>query len=217
MSRSYERKTRHTGTHAVPAPQDQWYALHVLSGKERRVVENIDRLIKEEEMGSIIFGTLVPTEKVEDVRNGKKYVIERKLFPGYVYINMGLRRPDNTLDNDAWYRIQAVDGVISFACGRNKEPLPMPKKNVEALFSEIARRQEVARPKVSFNVKDEVMVLDGAFKDQRGVVEEIDPEHGKLRVGVSIFGRSTPVDLDYSQVALVPEDERGQSESPSFS
>lgn len=209
MSRPHDRKPS-TISRQIPEAKDQWYVLHVLSNKERRAVENLTRLFKEdEEMGALSFSApLVPTEKVEDVRNGKKYVIDRKLYPGYVYLNFGLRRADGSLNNDAWYKIQAVDGVISFACGRSKEPIPMSAKDVRDLMAEIERRSGAARPKIAFNVQDEVMVLDGAFQGQRGVIEEVDPERGKLRVGVSIFGRSTPVDLDYTQVQLVPEDER---------
>lgn len=212
MSRPYEQKN--SAVRSTPAGKDQWYALHVLSNKERRSVENLTRLFKEdEEVGALLQSPpLVPTEKIEDVRNGKKYIVERKLYPGYIYLNFELRRPDGSLNNDAWYKIQAVDGIISFACGRSKEPLPMSAKDVADLMAEVERRSGIARPRIAFNVQDEVMVLEGAFQGQRGIIEEVDAERGKLRVGVSIFGRSTPVDLDYAQVQLVPEDERGQEE-----
>ena len=207
MSRPYDRKT---GTaRAIPEAKDQWYVLHVLSNKERRAVENLNRLFKEDEqVGALLQSPpLVPTEKVEDVRNGKKYVVERKLFPGYVYLNFALRRADGSLDNDAWYKIQAVDAVISFACGRNKEPLPMPLKDVQELMAEIERRSGAARPKVAFNVGEEVIVLDGAFQGEHGLVEMVDAEHGRLRVGVTMFGRSNPLDLDYTQVRKLTEDD----------
>ena len=207
MSRPYDRKT---GTaRVIPEAKDQWYVLHVLSNKERRAVENLNRLFKEDEqVGALLQGPpLVPTEKVEDVRNGKKYVVERKLFPGYVYLNFALRRADGTLDNDAWYKIQAVDAVISFACGRNKEPLPMPLKDVQELMAEIERRSGVARPKVAFDVGEEVIVLDGAFQGEHGLVEMVDAEHGRLRVGVTMFGRSNPLDLDYTQVRKLTDDD----------
>ncbi len=212
MSRPYERKS--SRARVTPDAKDQWYALHVLSNKERRAVENLKRLfLEDEEMGALNQSEpLVPTEKVEEVRNGKKYVQERKLYPGYVYLNFALRRPDGTLNNDAWYKIQAVDGVISFACGRGKEPLPMSPKDVRELMSEIARRSEGPRQKIVFNVKDEVVVLDGAFQGEHGIVEEVDAERGRLRVGVTMFGRSNPLDLDYTQVQLVPEEERGKVE-----
>ncbi len=212
MSRPYDQKN--SGLRKTPAGKDQWYVLHVLSNKERRAVEGLQRLFREEEdLAALLHSEpLIPTEKVEDVRNGKKFIVERKLYPGYVYLNFELRRPDGSLNNDAWYKIQGVDGIISFTCGRGKEPNPMPAKDVRELMNEIERRSNVARPKISFNVQDEVMVLDGAFQGQRGIIEEVDPERGKLRVGVSIFGRSTPVDLDYTQVQLVPEDERGQED-----
>ncbi len=208
MSRLHDRKS---GTsRAIPDAKNQWYVLHVLSNKERRSVENLNRLFKEdEEMGALLQSPpLVPTEKVEDVRKGKKYVVERKLYPGYVYLNFALRRPDGTLNNDAWYKIQAVDGVISFACGRNKEPLPMSEKDVKELMAEIERRSGAARPKVAFTVGEEVVVLEGAFAGERGIVEMVDAERGRLRVGVNMFGRSNPLDLDYVQVQQVPEDEK---------
>lgn len=211
MSRPYDRKSA-SSSRAIPEAKDQWYVLHVLSNKERRAVDNLKRLFKEdEEMGALVQSEpLVPTEKVEEMRNGKKYVQERKLYPGYVYLNFALRRPDGSLNNDAWYKIQAVDGVISFACGRNKEPLPMSAKDVQELMAEIERRSEGPRQKIVFHVKDEVVVLEGAFQGERGIVEEVDTERGRLRVGVTMFGRSNPLDLDYTQVQLVPEDERGQ-------
>lgn len=209
MSRPLDRKAG--SKRLIPEAKDQWYVLHVLSNKERRSVENLNRLFKEdEEMGALLQSApLVPTEKVEDVRNGKKYVVERKLYPGYVYLNFALRRPDGSLNNDAWYKIQAVDGVISFACGRNKEPLPMSAKDVAELMAEIERRSGAARPKVTYTVGEEVVVLDGAFAGEHGVVEMVDAERGRLRVGVTMFGRSNPLDLDYTQVARVPEDEKG--------
>lgn len=208
MSRLHERKN--STVRSIPDAKNQWYVLHVLSNKERRSVENLNRLFKEdEEMGALLQSPpLVPTEKVEDVRKGKKYVVERKLYPGYVYLNFALRRPDGSLNNDAWYKIQAVDGVISFACGRNKEPLPMSEKDVKELMAEIERRSGAARPKVAYTVGEEVVVLDGAFAGERGIVEMVDTERGRLRVGVNMFGRSNPLDLDYAQVQQVPEDEK---------
>lgn len=211
MSRPYERKSS-TTARLTKAPEKQWYVLHVLSNKERRAVENLKRLfLEDEEMAALLQSEpLVPTEKVEEVRNGKKYVQERKLYPGYVYLNFELYRPDGSLNNEAWYKIQAVDGVISFACGRNKKPLPMSDRDVRDLMSEIERRNEGPRQKVVFNVGDIVVVLDGAFQGEHGTVEEVDAERGRLRVGVSMFGRSNPLDLDYAQVQIVPEEERGK-------
>lgn len=214
MSRPYERKNS-ARARVTPAPKDQWFVLHVLSNKERRAVDNLKRLFKEdEEMGALVQSEpLVPTEKVEEVRNGKKYVQDRKLYPGYVYLNFALIRPDGSLNIDAWYKILAVDGVISFACGRDKKPLPMSAKDVQDLMNEIERRSEGPRQKIVFNVKDEVVVLEGAFQGEHGIVEEVDTERGRLRVGVTMFGRSNPLDLDYTQVQLVPEEERGKTGS----
>ena len=210
MSRPYERKS--SRARVTPDAKDQWYALHVLSNKERRAVENLKRLFMEdEEMAALNQSEpLVPSEKVEEVRNGKKYIVNRKLYPGYVYLNFALRRPDGSLNNEAWYKIQAVDGVISFACGRNKEPLPMSRKDVQELMGEIERRSGAARPKVCFNVGEEVEVLEGAFQGEHGIIEMVDAEHGRLRVGVTMFGRSNPLDLPYAHVQLVPDEEKGK-------
>ena len=207
MSRQYDRKS--SDARSVPEPQDRWYVLHVLSNKEKRTLDNIKRLIDEGvEVRSLIQSEpKLYMEKIEEVRNGKKYTVERKLYPGYIYLNIALRRTDNTLHNDAGYKMQAVDGVISFACGRNKEPLPMPAQDVRNFLEEVQRREGVARPKIVYNVNDIVIVRDGAFKDERGVVEEVDPERGRLRVGVTMFGRSNALDLDYTQVRHAADDE----------
>ncbi|MGN0873953.1 MAG: transcription termination/antitermination protein NusG [Akkermansia sp.] len=207
MSRPHDRKS--TGTRTVTESGAQWYVLHVLSNKEGRTVKNLNRLFETDEEMRVLLKSapLVPTEKVEEVRNGKKYVLDHKLYPGYVYLNVDLRRPDGSLNNDAWYKIQAVDGVISFACGRNREPLPMSPRDVESLMAEAARCSGAARPKVDYKVGDIVVVLDTAFAGEHGNVEMVDAERGRLRVGVSMFGRTNQLDLDYSQVSLVPPGE----------
>lgn len=184
---------------SIPQPKDQWYVVHVLSGQEKRVYNNLLRRAKSEEMGDDVYNVLMPTELVSEVKGGRKTESKRKFFPGYLILNMNLLTEDNRLVDKTWYFIQETDGVIGFA-GTKDKPLPMRPREVEALLAQIQEREEGARPKVAFEVGDSVKVVDGPFESQDGIVEEVDPERGKLLVSVTIFGRSTPVELEYWQV-----------------
>src|SRR6266702_3927649 len=157
------------------AGKDQWYVVHVLSGQENKVRENILKRVKTEEMGELIYDVLVPTERGSEIKKGKKSETTRKFFPGYLIVNMHLLDENNQLVGRTWYFIRDTPGVIGFAGTKVK-------------------------PKVSFEVGETVKVADGPFQNQNGIVEEIDPERGKLRVSVTIFGRATPVELEYWQV-----------------
>ena len=183
----------------APSPENQWYVVHVLSGQEGRVRDRILRQRESEEMGDYIYEVLVPTEMVSEIRRGKKTSTKRKFFPGYIIANMNLLTPDNQLVEKTWYFIKEMEGVIGFA-GTKDRPIPMRQSEVEGMLSQIKEREEHARPAISFEVGDTVKVADGPFQSQNGIVEEIDPERGKLRVAVTIFGRSTPVELEYWQV-----------------
>ena len=181
------------------APKDQWFVVHVLSGQEGKVQENINRRIQTEEMGDLVFEVLIPTERVQEIKRGKKTETTRKFFPGYLIVNMHLLDDDNQLVEKTWYFIKDTTGVLGFA-GTKDRPIPMRKKEVESLLAQVREREDTVKPKISFEVGDKVKVADGPFQNQNGLVEEIDPERGKLRVSVSIFGRDTPVDLEYWQV-----------------
>jgi transcriptional antiterminator NusG len=183
----------------APSPENQWYVVHVLSGQEGRVRERIIRQRESEEMGDYIFEVLVPTEMVSEIRRGKKTSTKRKFFPGYIIVNMNLLTPDNQLVEKTWYFIKEMEGVIGFA-GTKDRPIPMRQSEVDGMLSQIKEREESVRPAITFEVGDTVKVADGPFQSQNGIVEEIDPERGKLRVAVTIFGRSTPVELEYWQV-----------------
>jgi len=183
----------------IPEPKNQWYVVHVLSGQENRVRQRIERMIEAEEMSDKIYEVLMPTEIVSEVKKGKKSEMKKKFYPGYIIINMNLFTQDNRLVEDVWYFIKETDGVIGFA-GTKDRPIPMRQREVDAMLAQIKEREESVRPAVTFQVGDTVKVADGPFESQSGVVEEIDPEKGKLRVAVSIFGRSTPVDLEFWQV-----------------
>ncbi|MEM6911874.1 MAG: transcription termination/antitermination protein NusG [Verrucomicrobiota bacterium] len=184
---------------AIPTAKEQWYVVHVLSGQEGKVRDNIKRRIATEEMGDLVFDVLVPTEMVSEVKRGKKTESKKKFFPGYVIVNMHLLDDHGKLVDKTWYFIQETVGSIGFAGSKNK-PMPMRQREVDSMLAQIQEREEGARPKIQFQVGDGVKVADGPFESQSGVVEEIDPEKGKLLVSVSIFGRATPVELEYWQV-----------------
>lgn len=181
------------------APKDQWYVVHVLSGQEQKVYENLKRRIQTEEMGDLVYEVLIPRERVSEVRRGKKIETTRKFFPGYLIVNMHLLDEEGRPVERTWYFIKDTPGVLGFA-GRKDQPAPMPRSEVEGMLMQLREREETVKPKVIFEVGETVKVADGPFQNQTGVVEEIDPERGKLRVSVSIFGRSAPVDLEYWQV-----------------
>ncbi len=189
---------------AIPAARDQWYVVHVLSGQEQRVRDNILRRIGTEEMADVIFEVLLPMERVSEVKKdnsgkGKRTESRRKFFPGYLLINMHMLNENGGIVEKSWYFIKDTQGVINFAGTRDK-PTPMRPREVEQMLNQIRESTDNVKPKISFEVGDNVRVNDGPFESQLGIVEEIDPERGKLRVSVSIFGRATPVDLEFWQV-----------------
>jgi transcriptional antiterminator NusG len=181
------------------APKDQWFVVQVLSGQEQKVHDNIVKRIKTEELGDHVYEVLIPTERVQEIKRGKKTETTRKFFPGYIIVNMHLLDENNELIDKTWYFIKDTTGVIGFA-GTKDKPVPMRRKEVEGMLAQMKEREDTLTPKISFEVGDKVKVSDGPFQNQQGIVEEVDPERGKLRVSVSIFGRDTPVELEYWQV-----------------
>jgi transcriptional antiterminator NusG len=179
--------------------RSQWFVVHVLSGQEQKVFDNLNKRIKTEEMQDFVYEVVLPTERVSEVKRGKKTETTRKFFPGYLIVNMWLLDDQKQLVDRTWYFIKDTPGVIGFA-GTKDRPIPMRDSEVQGLLSQVREREEQVIPKISFSIGETVKVSDGPFENQSGVVEEIDPERGKLRVSVSIFGRSTLVDLEYWQV-----------------
>jgi len=175
----------------------QWFVIHTLSGQEQKVKESIEKRIKSEEMGPYIGEVLVPMEKVVEVRNQKKTVSTRKLWPGYVFINMALLDDDGRIVEKPWYFIKDTQGVIGFVGG--EPPVPTPASEVEQIKAQISESEETERPKVSFEVGETIKINNGPFLNFSGIIEEIEPERGKLKVTVNIFGRNTPVELEYWQ------------------
>ena len=169
----------------------RWYVLHTYSGREAKVRDTIERLIRASEMEDRFGKVLVATEEVAEMKKGKKTVSKRKLFPSYILIEM-------EMTNETWSLIENVPGVTHFV-GGGKKPFPIPKKEVDRILGRMEKKEGII-PEVPFTIGEHVSVIDGPFSEFTGIVDEINPERGKLKVLVSIFGRETPVELDFLQV-----------------
>jgi transcription termination/antitermination protein NusG len=185
----------------VRKPKGHWFAMHVLSGQENNVRKSMINRLKTEELGDYIFDIIIPTERVSEIKRGKKIETERKLYPGYVFVNMNLYDEEKKLVDKSWYFVRETPGVIGFADG--DRPVAMKNHEVEGMLAQMREREEKITPKISFAVGDKVKVGDGPFQSQEGVIEDVDPDKGRVRVAVSIFGRSTPVELEYWQVEKI--------------
>jgi transcriptional antiterminator NusG len=169
----------------------RWYVVHTYSGRENKVRETIERMIKNSDMQDLFGKVLVATEEVAEMKKGKKKVSQRKLFPSYILIEM-------EMTDEGWAMIESVPGVTHFV-GEGKKPFPIPKKEVDRILGRMTKKEGVV-PEVPFTIGEHVRVIDGPFADFTGIVDEINPERGKMKVLVSIFGRETPVELDFLQV-----------------
>jgi len=169
----------------------KWYVIHTYSGRENKVKETIEKVIKASGMEDKFGRVIVPTEEVAEMKKGKKKVSQRKLFPSYIIIEM-------EMSDETWSLIENVPGVTHFV-GSTKKPFPIPKKDLERILGRMEKREGII-PEVPFTLGEHVRVVDGPFADFTGVVDEINPERGKVKVLVSIFGRETPVELDFLQV-----------------
>ena len=178
--------------------EKQWFVLHTLSGQESKVRESIERRIKQEEMQDYIDEVLIPTEKVSEVKQGKKTTTTRKFYPGYVLVHMSLYDEQKSLVDKTWYFTQQTPGIIGFVGG--DRPVPLRPSEVDVILRQIEEKKEKVKPKVVFEPGETVKITDGPFLNFNGVIEEVDPDRGKLKVSVSIFGRSAPVELEYWQV-----------------
>jgi len=171
----------------------QWYVVHAYSGFEKSVQralnERIDRAGMREQFGEI----LVPVEEVVEMKGGQKHTSERKFFPGYVLVQMEM--------NDAtWHLVKSTPKVTGFVGGTPNKPAPISEREVQGILQQMQEGVEKPKPKVTFEVGELVRVIDGPFTDFNGSVEEVNYEKSKIRVSVTIFGRATPVELEFSQV-----------------
>ncbi|MDD9979964.1 MAG: transcription termination/antitermination protein NusG [Gammaproteobacteria bacterium] len=171
----------------------RWYVVHVYSGFENQVMrllkERIERSGLEDEFGDV----LVPTEEVVEMRDGQKRRSERKFFPGYVLVNM-------EMNDVTWHLVKSVPKVMGFIGGSSDRPAPISDREADAILQRVQEGVDKPRPKVLFEPGEAVRVIDGPFNDFNGVVEEVNYEKSRMRVAVTIFGRSTPVELEFGQV-----------------
>lgn len=179
----------------------QWFAIHALSGQEFKVREQMTKRLQIEEVEDLVGEVLIPTETVAEVKNGQKREITRKFYPGYVFVNMELYDENNQVIEKTWHFVKDTPGAIGFVGG--DRPAPLPQSEVDQLMHQIEEKQDKVTPKIDFDPGETIKITDGPFMNFNGVIEEIDPERGKLKVTVSIFGRDTPVDLEYWQVEKV--------------
>lgn len=171
----------------------RWYVVQAFSGFEQRVAQTLRERVRIHGMEDDFGEILVPKEKVKEIKDGKKRESERKFFPGYVLVHM--RMTDET-----WQLVKHTDRVLGFIGGTPDRPLPITKAEAERILSRLKESEESPRPKTIFEVGESVRAIDGAFKDFVGTVEKVDYEKNRLTVSIAIFGRATPVDLEFSQV-----------------
>jgi transcriptional antiterminator NusG len=173
-----------------PNDERAWYVIHCYSGYENKVRHNLEQRIETMGMKDQIFDVVIPTQEEIEVREGKRRSVERHVFPGYVLVNM-------ILSEESWYVVRNTPGVTGFV-GMGNQPTPLRPEEV----AQILKRMEAEAPHimVSFKVGERVRIVDGPFNDFRGMVDEIDMDHSKVRVRVNFFGRETPVELDFLQV-----------------
>ena len=177
---------------------NQWFVLQTLSGQEQKVLNSIQKRLKSEEMTEYVEEVLLPEEKVVEVRGGKKSVSNRKLFPGYLFIHMSLYDEDKRIIEKPWYFIRNTQGLIGFVGG--ERPVPTPQKDIDDIKDQIAEAEDAEKPRVNYEVGETIKINDGPFQNYNGVIEVIEPDRGKLKVTINIFGRNTPVELEYWQV-----------------
>ncbi|MBU6501484.1 MAG: transcription termination/antitermination protein NusG [Burkholderiales bacterium] len=174
-------------------PGMHWYIVHAYSGMEKAVERNITERINRAAMHAKFGRILVPTEEVVEVKNGQKKTTERRLFPGYVFVEM-------MMDDETWHLVKHTNKVTGFVGGAKNRPAPISEDEVQKIVSQMQQGTEKPRHKVEFEVGEYVRVKEGPFTDFNGSVEDVNYEKSKVRVSVTIFGRATPVELEFSQI-----------------
>jgi transcriptional antiterminator NusG len=171
----------------------RWYVVHAYSGYEKTVQRTLKERVARAGLDDRFGDILVPTEEVVEMKDGQKRSSERKFFPGYVLVQM-------EMDEETWHLVRSVPRVLGFIGGSGDKPAPITEREADEILSRVREGQDKPKPKVLFEVGEMVRVADGPFNDFNGVVEQVNYEKNRLNVSVMIFGRSTPVELDFSQV-----------------
>ena len=177
----------------LPAPGMQWYVVHAYSGMEKAVERNIVERINRAGMQTKFGRFLVPTEEVVEIKNGQKKTTERRFFPGYVLVEM-------VMDDETWHLVKHTNKVTGFVGGAKNRPAPISDEDVRKIVEQMQVGTEKPRHKVEFENGEYVRVKDGPFTDFNGTVEEVNYDKNRVRVSVTIFGRATPVELEFSQI-----------------
>ena len=178
--------------------EKEWFVVHTLTGQENKVQESIRRRLQYEEMVEYVGEVIIPTEKVSEVKKGVRSTTTRKFFPGYVLLEVALYDGERKLHDRVWYFIKETPGIIGFVGGDH--PVPLSAAEVDQVMNQVKDKEDHVQPKITFEPGETVKINDGPFVNFSGVVEEVDPLKGKLKVSVAIFGRSAPVELEYWQV-----------------
>lgn len=191
-----ELSAEHASGHEDASPDvpgKRWYVIHTYSGYENKVKANLERRVESMDMQDKIFRVMVPTEEEIDFKDGKKRIVKKKIFPGYVLVEM-------IISDDSWYVVRNTPGVTGFV-GAGNRPIPLDESEVKAILKQMG--VDEPRPRVAFEPGTEVRVISGPFSGFTGVVEEVNLERGRLRVILSMFGRETPVEFEFSQVEKI--------------
>lgn len=174
----------------------RWYVVQAYSGFEKNVQKTLRERIAREGMESYFDQILVPVEEVVDIKNGRRTISERKFFPGYVLVEM-------EMTDDSWHLVKSTPRVSGFIGGTGNRPMPITQREVDAILQQVRSGVDKPKPKVEFEIGQQVRVSEGPFADFNGVVDEVNYERNKLRVSVQIFGRETPVELEFGQVEKI--------------
>lgn len=188
-----DHKNDHKNDKSDEGSNFQWFIVHAYSGNERRVMEMLKKRIKLAGQENQFAEIVIPTEKVVEIREGQKRESERKFFPGYVLVHM-------IMNDTTWHLVRSTPKVLGFIGGTSDRPTPIQDKEATAILQRVEEGVAKSKPKTLYEVGEVIRVTDGPFADFNGVVEEVNYDKNRLRVSVLIFGRSTPVDLEFSQV-----------------